>query len=204
MAKLTPKQEKFAAEYFATGNASEAYRKVYDVKKASAETIRKRAQELLKNGAIAGRIEELRSKVADKAIVTRGWVIEQLRFNAEVALGHRKVRKSVKRNDTVVDIEVTDRDAAAANASLKLLGQLPEVGLFDADGKTNVVVAPLGPQPVGDEYLQRIAARFGASAEKYTASQKDSTPPVPPATVNSPGGDHLAAICERFGAKVTR
>ena len=31
MTKLTPKQSKFAEEYVNTGNASEAYRRAYDV-----------------------------------------------------------------------------------------------------------------------------------------------------------------------------
>ena len=39
--KLTPKQRKFAEEYVNTGNASEAYRRAYDVGKITRKDKRK-------------------------------------------------------------------------------------------------------------------------------------------------------------------
>lgn len=60
--KLTPKQEAFAQAYIETGNASEAYRRAYEVSSTTkANTIEKRACELLKHGKVGGRIAELQA-----------------------------------------------------------------------------------------------------------------------------------------------
>ena len=60
--KLTQKQENFCLVYVETGNASEAYRRVYNAGRMKPETVNKRASELLLNGAITGRIEELQAE----------------------------------------------------------------------------------------------------------------------------------------------
>lgn len=68
---LTPKQEAFAQAYVETGNASEAYRRAYDVSPtAKPNTIEKRACELLKNGKVAGRLEELQAAALERHEIT--------------------------------------------------------------------------------------------------------------------------------------
>ena len=52
---LTPKQNAFAVQYVATGNASEAYRRAYNATNMKRDTIHSRASELLKHGGIAAR-----------------------------------------------------------------------------------------------------------------------------------------------------
>jgi phage terminase small subunit len=60
--KLTIKQEAFAQAYIETGNASEAYRRAYQVSPSTKpNTVEKRACELLKHGKVAGRIAELQA-----------------------------------------------------------------------------------------------------------------------------------------------
>lgn len=60
--KLTLKQEAFAKAYIETGNASEAYRRAYNVSSGTKpNTVEKRACELLKHGKVAGRIADLQS-----------------------------------------------------------------------------------------------------------------------------------------------
>lgn len=59
---LTPKQEKFAQVCVETGNASEAYRQVYNSKKMKPDTIHTAAQQLLANYKVAGRIKDLRAE----------------------------------------------------------------------------------------------------------------------------------------------
>lgn len=190
---LTPKMERFAAAYFVTGNASEAYRQSYDARNCSPRTIEKRAAELLKHGAVAGRVDELRKQIVEKAIVTRDEVVRDLKLNSDIALGKLKARKTIRiggeDGSKMADVEVYDRDPAAANAALKLLGQLPEVGLFDADGKTSVSVAIEGPQPVGEEWLRNVAERFrvaGTGAEPNPTATKAVKP--------APGVDHLEEL----------
>ena len=85
MSKLTPKQSKFAEEYVNTGNASEAYRRAYDVSKTTSnEVIAVKASELLKNGNISVRVKELKTKEAEAFQITR----------KEVADGYFKMIKS--------------------------------------------------------------------------------------------------------------
>lgn len=57
--KLTPKQERFVQAYIETGNATEAYRQAYDAENMKDSTISVKASELLGNGKIAVRFEEL-------------------------------------------------------------------------------------------------------------------------------------------------
>lgn len=83
--KLTPKQRKFAEEYVNTGNASEAYRRAYDVgESTSNDVIAVKASELLSNGNISVRVNELQKKEAEDFQITR----------KEVADGYFKMIKS--------------------------------------------------------------------------------------------------------------
>lgn len=76
---LTAKQEGFCLAYLETGNASEAYRRAYDAENMKPETVNKRASELLDNGAIAGRLAELRGPVVKAAQMTLEAHLEALK-----------------------------------------------------------------------------------------------------------------------------
>lgn len=67
---LTPKQEAFCLAYLETGNASEAYRRSYSAENMKAPTIAVKASELLANGKVAVRIDELRKPVVAAARMT--------------------------------------------------------------------------------------------------------------------------------------
>lgn len=83
--KLTPKQRKFAEEYVNTGNASEAYRRAYDVSETTSnDVIKVKASELLKNGNISVTVKELQTQQAESFQITR----------KEVAEGYFKMIKS--------------------------------------------------------------------------------------------------------------
>lgn len=75
---LTPKQEAFCLAYIETGNASEAYRQSYDAGKMKAETVNKRASELLGSGEITGRIAELKAAHVERHNVTIDTIREML------------------------------------------------------------------------------------------------------------------------------
>ena len=62
---LTPKQEKFAQVWYATGNKSEAYRQAYNAENMSAKVINVKAVEVAANGNVAVRFAELQ-KAAKK------------------------------------------------------------------------------------------------------------------------------------------
>ena len=69
--QLTAKQEAFAQAIASGLNQSDAYRSAYSAGAMKAETIQKRASELMANGGVAGRVASLRSQLQDKALWTR-------------------------------------------------------------------------------------------------------------------------------------
>jgi phage terminase small subunit len=72
MAKLTIKQENFITAYIETGNATKAYRVAYNADKMKDTTVNSRAYDLLKNGEITDRIDQLKEELSKKAL----WSIE--------------------------------------------------------------------------------------------------------------------------------
>ena len=75
---LTPKQEKFARCIADGLSQANAYRAAYDAEKMKADTVYKRASELMLDGAITGRVQELRGKLEEKAIWTREMSVKAL------------------------------------------------------------------------------------------------------------------------------
>jgi len=95
--KLTAKQEAFATAYCTNGgNASEAYRSAYDAKKMKPESVSVKASELLKNGKVAVRVEEIQSKaknIAEKKLnITVSKKQEWLKEVIERSLKHEQAR----------------------------------------------------------------------------------------------------------------
>lgn len=86
---LTPKQERFALEYFKTGNASEAYRIAYDCQKMSPEAIAVEASKLSQNPSITLIVDRLRAKAEARGIMTKEQAIARL---AEIAMQDEKDR----------------------------------------------------------------------------------------------------------------
>ncbi|HHW7568801.1 TPA: terminase small subunit [Mannheimia haemolytica] len=70
MIELTPKQEAFCLAYIETGNASEAYRQAYETEDMKPETVHRKAKELMDNGKITARIEELKAEHAERHKLT--------------------------------------------------------------------------------------------------------------------------------------
>lgn len=67
---LTPKQEKFAQVWHATGNKSEAYRQAYNCENMSAEVIKVKAAEVAVNGNVAVTFAELQKAAQRRNNVT--------------------------------------------------------------------------------------------------------------------------------------
>jgi Terminase small subunit len=181
---LSAKQEAFALAYLETGNASEAYRRAYNASKMQPGTVNREATRLLANPLITTRIAELQATAASKAVLSRAWVLEGLMYNARVALGREKVtlvrevkgKKEGERTD-VVTIEVTDRDAAAANRALELLGRTDEVALFvERHEHTGKGGGPIVTQeePLADIDRARRIVFILREAEKNMTEKTDS------------------------------
>jgi len=74
---LTQNQEKFCLAYIETGNASGAYRRAYNAGKMKAETINRRAFDLMQNGKVTARISDLRASVVSATVVSEARAIEE-------------------------------------------------------------------------------------------------------------------------------
>jgi phage terminase small subunit len=91
---LTPKQEKFCLAYIEVGNASEAYRRSYDCEKSSVDTVNRKAKELLDNGKVAARLEELRAPIVERHKVTIDSLMAELEEARQAALSAETVQSS--------------------------------------------------------------------------------------------------------------
>lgn len=82
---LTSKQEAFAQAIADGMTQADAYRAAFDAQKMKAETIHKRASELMTNGEVTGRVQQLRGELSAKALWTRGKSVEALVGAYEIA-----------------------------------------------------------------------------------------------------------------------
>lgn len=83
---LTAKQEAFCVAYFETGNATEAYRRSYDVENTSPPVINNKASALLARDDIRVRIEQLRAPIMKKAKITVEDLLRELEEARTVAM----------------------------------------------------------------------------------------------------------------------
>lgn len=87
---MTSKQEAFCQRYVELGNASEAYRRSYNAEEMSAASVNRKAKELLDNGKIAARLDQLRAAHAERHAVTVDDIAQMLREDREFARQHAK------------------------------------------------------------------------------------------------------------------
>jgi len=114
---LTIKQENFCNYYVECGNASDAYRRAYSCNKMKDETVNKRSSELLKNGYITGRVNELQSELKKKSDITKE---EALKVLADIVRVKVTDIISVKGNTVIVaDISAIPTTMHAAIQSIK-------------------------------------------------------------------------------------
>ena len=128
MKPLTQKQENFCLKYVECGNASEAYRFAYDAGKMKPETIWKRANELLGNGAVPGRISEIKQAHAQRHRLTVDDLLAELEENRQAALQAETVQASAATAATMgkakllgLDKKVIDHQSSDGSMSPKPL-----------------------------------------------------------------------------------
>lgn len=81
---LTHKQEAFAQAVAAGASLSDAYRTAYSADSMKAETVNVKASQLMANGKVTVRVEQLKSELSERALWTRE---ESVRVLAEIAGG---------------------------------------------------------------------------------------------------------------------
>ena len=128
--KLTPKQEAFCLAYIELGNASEAYRRCYDVSETTQnEVIWVKACELLKNGKVAVRVLQLKEEHAKRHAITVDSLTDMLKDDR--LLAHKEGEPN-----------------AAVNAVLaiaKLHGLVVEKKNVTSDNRHTHAAEPLSP-----------------------------------------------------------
>ncbi len=112
---LTPKQEAFCLRYLETGNASEAYRRSYDIKSMKTETVNRTAKELLDNPKIAARLAHLSAKHLKKHEITVDRVLAEYS-----KLAFLDIRKAFDEEGKLKPIHDLDDDTAAAISGLEV------------------------------------------------------------------------------------
>lgn len=93
--KLTQKQENFCKVYVETGNASEAYRQAYEAENMKQTTIAVKACELLSDGNVSVRVQELRNEHAVRHNITIDSLIEELEQARQLAFDTGKAAPAV-------------------------------------------------------------------------------------------------------------
>lgn len=92
---VTPKQDAFCLAYMETGNASEAYRRSYSCENMKQDTVRRKANELLENGKITARLDELRAPAIEAAQMTLEGHLRDLKRLRDLAEGEGKYSAAV-------------------------------------------------------------------------------------------------------------
>ena len=83
---LTPKQESFCQLYIELGNASEAYRQSYDADSMNEHTVHVKASELLSNGKVTARLEQIRAEHKKRHNITIDTLLLELEEARQIAL----------------------------------------------------------------------------------------------------------------------
>ncbi len=114
--KLTAKQEAFYRAYLETGNATEAYRRSYDVSGMKPETINRCAHDLFNHPKISARLAErdaeLKRRAEDRYFVSKERIIREL---ALIGLSNMMDYVTPQEDGTAyVDLSKLTRDQAAA------------------------------------------------------------------------------------------
>lgn len=123
---VTEQQEKFCRAFVETGNASESYRRAYNTEKMSPTTVNRKASELLDNGSITARLEQLRQVHAKRHNVTVDSLVAELEEIKQIALA--------------AETPQTSAAVSAVMGKAKLTGLDKQV--VEMTGVVNVAISP--------------------------------------------------------------
>jgi phage terminase small subunit len=118
MTPVTEMQEAFCLAYIETGNASEAYRRVYSTKNMRPTTVNRNAKKLMDNNKIKTRLAEIRAPVLKASCVTLEGHLSKLDALGKAALraGHYSaaINAEIARGKAsgfyIVRTEITGKD----------------------------------------------------------------------------------------------
>ncbi|WP_297924436.1 terminase small subunit [uncultured Agitococcus sp.] len=91
---MTPKQELFAQAYLETSNASEAYKRAYNTQ-ANANTVNRKASQLLKHPEVSTHIIELQNEQRKKHHLTLDDILQELEQTRLLALKNKQCSAAI-------------------------------------------------------------------------------------------------------------
>lgn len=91
---LTPKQESFCQLYIELGNASEAYRQSYDADSMNTNVVHVKASELLDNGKVSVRLEQIRMEHKKRHNINVDSLLLELEEARRAALDGERVQSA--------------------------------------------------------------------------------------------------------------
>lgn len=153
--KLTPKQDRFCQRYVELGDASAAYRAVYQTDKMKPATINRNAKALLDNSKIATRIKTLRQNHQQRHDLTVDKLTEQIEEARKLALDRGQPAAAVSACLAMAKIHGLAKRPRDLPVPIPLSGTLTEQG--------QQVIAALGegklPASDAAAILQALAAQ---------------------------------------------
>lgn len=130
--RLTIKQENFCLAYVETGNASEAYRRAYDIGDMLPQSINRLAKDLLDNIKITSRIAELRSTVMERHKITVDDLLAEL--DEARAMGKATGKAAPMVAATMGKAKLLGLDKQVEEADTRPVGKI-EIEIVGAEGK---------------------------------------------------------------------
>lgn len=120
---LTVKQEAFVMAYMESGNASRAYREVYDAEHMKPGTVWTEACLLLQNPKVAKRVRGLRDQITERLLMTKADVIAET-----TKLATFDVRRLFDADGAPIPFHELDADTAACIVGIEVLEEFEGVG----------------------------------------------------------------------------
>jgi len=120
MSKLTDKKERFAQLVVELGNQSDAYRGAYNTENMKAETIHKRSGELMADGAVRGRVDELRESAKQSHGITMDSLLKELEEARTCALTAETVQSSAAVSATMSKAKLLGMDKQIVDHTISI------------------------------------------------------------------------------------
>jgi phage terminase small subunit len=152
MGLLTVKQEAFVVAYMESGNASRAYREVYDAENMKPGTVWTEACLLLQNPKVAKRVRAIRDQITERLLMTKADVIAET-----TKLATFDVRRLFDAEGAPIPFHELDADTAACIVGIEVLEE------FEGQGKDRKFIGFTKKYKVADKKgaLDMLAKHHG-------------------------------------------
>lgn len=149
---LTAKQEAFVVAYMECGNASRAYREVYDAENMKPGTVWTEACLLLQNHKVAQRVRGLRDQITDRLLMTKADVIAET-----TKLATFDVRRLFDETGAPIPFHELDADTAACIVGIEVFEE------FEGKGENRRLIGHTKKYKVADKKgaLDMLAKHHG-------------------------------------------